>query len=264
MHYRELPPPPALARHVTALWSFQLAPDDADVPQHAVPPDGGALLAVALAAGRVQHVALVGPTLTALRVPVMRGVCYLGLRAAPAGAALFLPGPTRAWRDRQAVMDHEDAARAAALRAALAGCADAGEALQRLAAQAGPWLARTPPIDAAAEAMATRIVHTHGRVAVQGLAAEVGLGYRQALRRFEAAVGLQPKELARLRRLRHACLLALAPDGASSADISAAAGFADQPHMSREFTDFYGWPPSLTLAYLRRIEHQGVARPQPS
>lgn len=259
MHYRELPPPPALARHVAALWSFQLAPDDAEVPEHAVPPDGGALLAVALAAGQVRHVALVGPTLSALRVPVLRSVLYLGLRATPLGAALFLPGPAHRWRDRRGVMHSEDPARAAGLRAALAGCDDASEALERLAAQARLWLAATPPIDAAAEAIATRIVLSHGQVAVQGLAAEVGLGYRQALRRFEAATGLQPKELARLRRLRHACLLAVAHEAAGSADLSAAAGFADQPHMSREFMDFYGWPPRLTLAYLRRIEHQGVA-----
>ncbi|WP_374666109.1 helix-turn-helix domain-containing protein [Ramlibacter sp.] len=259
MHYREQPPPPALARHIAALWSFRLAPGDAEVPQHAVPPDGGALLAVALASGQVRHVALVGPTLSALRVPVQRGVLYLGLRATPVGATLFLPGPANRWRDRRGVMDTEDPARAAALRAALAGCDEEGQALSRLAEQAAQWLANAPPLDTAVEAMVARIVHAHGRLAVQALAAEVNLGYRQALRRFEAAVGLQPKELARLRRLRHACLLALARGAPGAADIAAGAGFADQPHMSREFMEFFGWPPGLTLAYLRRIEHLGVA-----
>lgn len=261
MRYRELPPPPDLARHVAALWTFQLDAGDTDVPQHAVPPDGGALLSVALAAGAVQRVALAGPTLAALRVPVACGVVYLGLRATPVGAPLFLPGPASHWRDRKALLEAIDPPRAAALQTALAGHDDtqAEAALAQLAAQARLWLRSAPPIDAAAEVMALRIVRTHGQEPVQRMAADVGLGYRQALRRFHAAVGLQPKELARLRRIRHACLLAVASAGGSAADISAAAGFADQPHMSREFTELFGWPPRLTLEYLRRIEHQGVA-----
>lgn len=71
-------------------------------------------------------------------------------------------------------------------------------------------------------------------------------------------VGLSPKEFARLRRIRHACILMLAEQEAALADISHDGGYADQPHLTREFRGVFGSSPRLVEAYLRRIEHIAV------
>ncbi len=87
------------------------------------------------------------------------------------------------------------------------------------------------------------------------LALGSGLSYRQMLRLFYAAVGLTPKEFARLRKIRLACIRSIASD-AGWADISAEYGFADQSHLTREFSQVLGWTPRPMQEYLRRIEHR--------
>lgn len=260
MRYQETPPPSALRRHVAALWSFTLEPDDPPVIEHKVPPDGGAVLAVVLGPQGVLHIGAVGPTLRAVPVPVHQGLHYLGLRATPGGAGLFLPGPASNWRDLIGPLALAAPGHASALQAALGAGLSPAEASGRLVAVASEWARSAAPQDVDVAHLVDRIVQSHGRASIQAEAASAGLSYRQLLRRFVASVGLQPKELARLRRTRHACLLALEQKGWRAADVSAEAGYADQPHMSREFMAFFGWPPRLALAYLRRIEHQGVAR----
>jgi len=93
------------------------------------------------------------------------------------------------------------------------------------------WLARQP----------------HGRVA--DLPALIGLGERQLRRRFQVAVGYEPKRLARILRLQR--LLALAgrtPAGRGRlAALALAAGYADQAHMARECATLAGLAPGLLL-----------------
>jgi AraC-like DNA-binding protein len=91
---------------------------------------------------------------------------------------------------------------------------------------------------------------------IADLAAASGLSYRQMLRLFYAAVGLTPKEFARLRKIRAACVQSLAKDAANWASISVETGFADQSHLTREFSQVFGWTPRLIQEYLRRIEHR--------
>jgi AraC-like DNA-binding protein len=100
-----------------------------------------------------------------------------------------------------------------------------------------------------------RIVSSDGALAVSALTAGLNLSYRQVLRRFHQASGLTIKEFSRLRRLRAACVEAVRCDAPWWAGISAGAGFSDQAHLAREFTDIYGWPPRLVHEYLRRIQH---------
>jgi transcriptional regulator GlxA family with amidase domain len=95
---------------------------------------------------------------------------------------------------------------------------------------------------------------------VGAIADGTGLRYRQGVRRFVDAVGLSPKEPARLTRLRHACIQILASEGRSWADVSAATGFADQAHMTRGFSEVYGWPRASCASTFRRIEHIHVPR----
>jgi AraC-like DNA-binding protein len=73
------------------------------------------------------------------------------------------------------------------------------------------------------------------------LAAPLGLSKYQLLRRFEAVHGLPPHAwLLQLRAERARHLIA---SGCALADAAAAAGFADQSHMTRVFARYFGLTP---------------------
>ncbi len=73
---------------------------------------------------------------------------------------------------------------------------------------------------------------------VAGTADELGLGARQLHRRSLTAFGYGPKTLARILRMRRA--LALARSGVPFAETAIRAGYADQPHLSREVRSLTG------------------------
>ena len=101
-----------------------------------------------------------------------------------------------------------------------------------LVAAAARWLARHPSGD-------------HGRLNERS-----GLSERQLRRRFEAAVGYGPKTFQRIVRFQGWLRLANARQAAppSLSDLAAAAGYADQAHLTREVTRLAGLPPGALLA----------------
>lgn len=255
MVYEEYVPPARLRDVVASFWRFELDPRDPDTLEHVIPPDGCVLIAVAFSSLGPHRIAVVGPRLSALRVPVQRGIRYAGVRTTPGGCSVVLGVSPRTLRERVALLQDVAPSKADALGVAMAGVTTPAALLETLVRVVGDWVDATASLDAAAVTMVSRIVQARGQGAVGAIAEGTGLSYRQGLRRFVDAVGLSPKELARLTRLRHACLQALVSEGLSWADVSAATGFADQAHLTREFSEVFGWPPSLVRAYLRRIEH---------
>jgi AraC-like DNA-binding protein len=73
------------------------------------------------------------------------------------------------------------------------------------------------------------------------LAAQEGIGKFQLLRRFAALHGCTPHAFLLQQRAERA--RALIRQGSSLAEAAVAAGFADQPHMTRIFTRHYGFTP---------------------
>ena len=74
---------------------------------------------------------------------------------------------------------------------------------------------------------------------VREIAERLGLSERQLHRRSLAAFGYGPKTLARIRRLQRA-LAVPAPVGGAA--VAAAAGYADQAHLTREVRALAGVP----------------------
>lgn len=85
-----------------------------------------------------------------------------------------------------------------------------------------------------------RIVRSHGRVNIGELAAEAGWSRRHLTRQFTDQLGMAPKTVARLRRLRHAVRLLSQPRRGSIADIAACCGYYDQAHLANDFRDIAG------------------------
>jgi AraC-like DNA-binding protein len=89
------------------------------------------------------------------------------------------------------------------------------------------------------------------RVASPGSAAladMLGVSERQLRRRFTAAIGYGPKTFARVVRLRR--FVAAARDRrATLAELALEAGYADQPHLTRECRELAGCTPSVLAGY---------------
>lgn len=78
---------------------------------------------------------------------------------------------------------------------------------------------------------------------VAELAAQMGLPSRTLHARLTQEVGLSPKRILRIQRLHRTLKLAQARSSAWP-QIAASAGFADQAHMIREFTELLGESPT--------------------
>jgi AraC-like DNA-binding protein len=92
---------------------------------------------------------------------------------------------------------------------------------------------------------------TRGQIRIGKLAERVYLSRRRLSTLFAAEFGLTPKEAARTMRFTHA--VARIGEGVRGgaldlATVAAECGFADQPHLDREFREFAGTSPSGWIA----------------
>lgn len=180
---------------------------------------------------------VVGPRSTAIAVDVSRRLWTIGVRLRP-GALPALVG----------IDAHELADRAVALEAAFAQRAarrlaispdDPPERIARALLQfvrdvrrpqpaEGVWtgaLAGAPTVSQLAEAFAWSPRTTHARV--------------------RRTIGLRPKLVLRIVRLHRALALAHRRPALSWADVAQAAGYADQPHFTRECRSLLGETPRV-------------------
>ena len=86
-----------------------------------------------------------------------------------------------------------------------------------------------------------RVQASGGRARIGAIAAELGCSRRHLAGRFREHVGVPPKTVARIVRFRRA--VALLRAGAEPAAAAQACGFADQPHLNREFRALAGATP---------------------
>jgi AraC-like DNA-binding protein len=83
-------------------------------------------------------------------------------------------------------------------------------------------------------------------ITIEELAAESGLGRFRLVRDFAHATGLTPH--AYLLQRRTELTRRMIAGGTPLAEAAIAAGFADQSHMTRNFTRRYGYTPGAYLA----------------
>ncbi|MDN5915539.1 MAG: helix-turn-helix transcriptional regulator [Pseudonocardia sp.] len=84
------------------------------------------------------------------------------------------------------------------------------------------------------------LLRTGGTARIDELAGEVGWSRRHLGERFRAETGLGTKTAARLIRFERACDLLRSPARPGLADVAAVCGYADQPHLARDFRDLAG------------------------
>lgn len=79
-----------------------------------------------------------------------------------------------------------------------------------------------------------------GRTPVAAVSAQVGWSRRHLSQQFRAATGVTPKQAARIARFEVAHGLLLRLDRPPLAQVALAAGYADQPHLAREWKAMAG------------------------
>jgi AraC-like DNA-binding protein len=90
----------------------------------------------------------------------------------------------------------------------------------------------------------------HGELSTEQLARTCGCSSRTLRTLARTETGLAPKHLARVVRIRHALNL-LADAGVPLSTAAAASAFSDHAHMSREFRELIGAPPSQVSQRMR-------------
>lgn len=248
--YREHPPPPALAHRVECIWMSEARLPPGRVLPRRVLPDGCMDILFDLGEAPLeQHPAhgftswVVG-AMPRARVFGLRGrVSLVGVRFLPGGAADLLGFPAREATGTEVELAAVWGATARELEERLA---EAGGPRERarllgdiLAARPG---ATTTPDDVTAAATAA-IRESAGSLPVRMLATRADVTRRTLERRFADAVGLTPKQASRVARFRRAVRLLEKVPPLPLARVALAAGYHDQPHLTREFTGLAGISP---------------------
>ena len=245
-------PHPRLRGYVVAYSGFRTA---APIPHRLPAMNIPALVIDVTGAGRVVTGARAGPAV-ARDVRWGEGVTA-GLT--PAGVEALLGIPMRDLTGLTVPLDLIPAAPAAPASAAPPGLASAApaELAERLAATSGwddrfalldDWLtARLRP--AAPDALVTAAWWRlqRGPARVGAVAAGLGVSRRRLESGFQRRIGLPPGTVARVARFQRAMSMLAA--GAALPRAAADAGYADQPHLTREVRGMAG----LTPAELRDV-----------
>ena len=94
------------------------------------------------------------------------------------------------------------------------------------------------------EAAVREIVTSRGQSKVEQVADRIGWSSRQLEREFRTSAGISPKAMARIMRFQNLLQLVGENQLRNWVGLALASGYADQPHMVREFREFCGQSPT--------------------
>ena len=240
--YTEIAPAPALARWVECYWTMRAA-HALGVPNRVL-PDGASDIIIGL--GDVPGPVVIGTMRTAAVFALEGTVDYFGVRFRAGCGLPFLDVSMREITDRRVPLDALWGA-----EAELLADVPASERVWWMNRILGERLQRWTPDARSDESLVERAValmrRARGGVGVGEVAAAIGVGERRLERAFDRSVGIGPKLFARILRLRRAvrAIDACVRERHSPAWTSLAfdAGYADQPHLIREFNALAGTTP---------------------
>ena len=258
--YREFAPAPALRPYVECYWSASSVGDPGFQPREPLVPDlrielifnAGAAWrwfeAGAAVSQRAESLTCIGMRGSALEIQQPGRLDHFAIRFRPAGLAPFVPVSLgeltqRCWNVHDLWSDgaREFEQRIAEVRDDDARVAVADAFLLQ-------QLKRDLRDAQSALNMARMLSASHGQMSIEWLAQSHGVSYKRLERVFARDVGLSPKHFARVARLQRALELATMQRGTTLAWLAAESGYADQAHLTREFSRLMGATPRAFLA----------------
>lgn len=240
--YREYAPPAALADHLVCIWT-QVIPRGGEPFSQRVLPDG--CIDIVLVNDDAPLVA--GPWTEPFTVRFAPGSIIIGARWYPGRAPSLLRLSAAVLLNQSVALGEVWNRASSAPIERIAGEPTLGARRAALETELLGRLGRAAPADGAMRA-AVRWIARHPGARVDQLSDWIGISGRQLQRRFTAAVGYGPKQFQSVLRFQRLLGLASRMHALRTlGQLSAAAGYADQAHMTREFQRFAGGVPSQML-----------------
>jgi AraC-like DNA-binding protein len=247
--YREWRPPLELAGEVACLWSGSVGVVGIDHADRVLPDacvdviwDGTRLF-------------VAGPDTGPVPIAPAPPRTYVGVRLRPGHAGRVLGRPACEIRDRRLnlaeLWDRPAVDSLTDEVAAAANAAQVADAL-RQAVRLRLTASRADTLVDGLVAALEGATECAGPGLVARLAADLGASERSLHRRCVAAVGYGPKTLDRVLRFCRARRLARVLPATSLAALAAAAGYADQAHLTRDWRRLDGRTPSESFKIARR------------
>jgi AraC-like DNA-binding protein len=109
------------------------------------------------------------------------------------------------------------------------------------------WIRTGPELDARVRGVWDRLIGSGGQPRISALADEIGWSRPHLESRFHTQIGVRPKAVARVARFHRALRMLTQPHASRWADIAIACGYADQPHLNRDFRALTGSAPTEFL-----------------
>jgi AraC-like DNA-binding protein len=229
---------PELGGFVDAFWSL----DAAGEPRRIL-PDGCIDFIFDLDRGSARVIG----TMSASRVvaaPV--GSRHFGVRFAPGTASALLRVGADELTDRDAPLDEISRASEFGLGERIAEAGSHQLRTRMIGEFVRTARARLRPLDRRVQRAAALLRQSRGDLPIAALASAVGLSERQLERLFRARLGTRPKFFAKVLRVQYALQL-LEAGPARQAQLALSAGFADEPHLIRDFRALTGRSPAQLL-----------------
>lgn len=242
--YREFAPSRPIAPYVVCAWSLSIAQGD-HVYRQRVLPDGCADI---IWIGDTDPI-IVGPMTRSVISSVPPGTRLLGLRFRPGAAGALFGMPATELSDdkiplrdvwRQWSDDVSDRVRdRSSLRLKLAE-------IERQIARRCVTLERPDPLVSHMLSWLSR----HRATRIDRLALTMAISERQLRRRFSASVGYSPQMFHGILRFQRVLAMAKRHPDRRLDELAVAAGYADQPHMTREVARFARATPGSVFGHV--------------
>jgi AraC-like DNA-binding protein len=247
--YGERKPTPELARIVACVWVLEVDADGGAY-QHRTTPNGSVELAYALGANCVE---VSGPQRGPHVARVERGTTIIGIRFRPGAASSLLGPPPSELVDLDVELDRLWGRAGTTLAERLGEAGAPEDAARLLEYELAHRFAAAPPPDPIVAAAIGRL-QPWQRGSVEALASDLYISPRQLHRRFVAALGFSAKTLERILRLQSFLALSHGPerDDEGLARLARRAGYADQPHLTREARALAGLTPRALLGEMQK------------
>ncbi len=166
----------------------------------------------------------------------------------PGGAAPFFACPASAYTDYGIPLDELWGQEGRDLLDALVAAHDVTAQVEVLMATFARKLTHAAPVDPAVAHIVRQLEATHGQTPIAALTQPIGYSERHLRTRFQQTVGLSPKRLARILRVKRTLRLAEQDDTPHWSALALANGFHDQAHLIRDFHALLGASPTTYLA----------------
>ncbi|MGY1672203.1 helix-turn-helix domain-containing protein [Geodermatophilus sp. SYSU D00710] len=188
-----------------------------------------------------------------------------GVMLTPGAGALVAGGPVAPYTDRHVdlaeVLGNDGDRLAARVRQAMAADPSSPGAHAAVTAAYGEVLSRFLPLDEEGRLVDRVVGLVESRpdtTRVDRLCAETGLSERALQRLVHRRLGLTPRWLVQRRRLQEAAGR-LRERTVTLAEVAAELGYADQPHLTRDFARVTGMTPGVFAARYRDCPGDGAA-----